>query len=144
MENRIKLLKCPDCGHMVSIHANFCPNCGCKISYIIDCHNREVLERRKRMQSIQEPEPVREKETRYVIKDKDTNTYFKGFHEVRNYETYRESYGEQMSSFVKNRVPDFTLRVEDAYHFIVEESAIEKIKEISSVKPHLQVIKVIV
>lgn len=28
------LIKCPECGHNVSEHANFCPSCGCTIEYI--------------------------------------------------------------------------------------------------------------
>jgi hypothetical protein len=29
------LITCPDCGHVVSVHAKECPNCGCPMDYIL-------------------------------------------------------------------------------------------------------------
>ncbi len=32
IEDKPNLLICPDCGHVVSIHANYCPLCGATIA----------------------------------------------------------------------------------------------------------------
>lgn len=39
------LLKCPECGHKVSEHAFFCPQCGCRIEYIMDFYKNQEEEK---------------------------------------------------------------------------------------------------
>lgn len=49
------LYKCPECERMVSEHAAFCPQCGCKIEYILDFHRKE---QEKKAQSKKTKTPV--------------------------------------------------------------------------------------
>lgn len=35
------LVKCPDCGKMVSSRANLCPNCGCPSNYCGKANKKE-------------------------------------------------------------------------------------------------------
>lgn len=41
MNNKSNLLDCPDCGHIVSIHALYCPACGAQMSYILEYYKKQ-------------------------------------------------------------------------------------------------------
>ena len=45
MQKNGNLVECFDCHHIVSIHAQSCPNCGCPLSYTLEQYSRIAQER---------------------------------------------------------------------------------------------------
>ena len=89
------------------------------------------------------PEPVKA----YVVKEVFSDTYFSGFHKIRQYDSEGRSgydmYGPYAFSgaYIVLDVPDFVLNVNKAEHFFTKESAEKLIKKIQSVSGTLEVVE---
>ena len=79
---------------------------------------------------------------KYVIKDVKSNTYYKGTHQTKNYETVKQRYRRSAGSFVINDVPDFTLKLDKAVAFYYYESAKRVADLLEPVVGKLEVIKI--
>lgn len=55
------LVECFDCHHIVSIHAQSCPNCGCPLSYTLEQYSR-IAQEREAVQKHTEKEMKQRKE----------------------------------------------------------------------------------
>lgn len=60
--NSESLVECFDCHHIVSIHAQSCPNCGCPLSYTLEQYSRIAREREAIQKHAEEETKQREKE----------------------------------------------------------------------------------
>lgn len=65
------LVECFDCHHIVSIHAQSCPNCGCPLSYTLEQYSRIAQEREAVQKHAEEEMKQRkeEEERKHRIKD---------------------------------------------------------------------------
>lgn len=85
---------------------------------------------------------IEEHTDKYVIKDVKSNTFYKGTHQTKNYETVKQRYRRSAGSFVINDVPDFTLKLEKAVVFYYYDSAKRVADLLEPVVGKLQVIKI--
>lgn len=58
-QNSESLVECFDCHHIVSIHAQSCPNCGCPLSYTLEQYSR-IAQEREAVQKLAEEGTKRE------------------------------------------------------------------------------------
>lgn len=94
------------------------------------------------LDSIISKSKVEESSDKYVIKDVKSNTYYKGTHQTKNYETVKQRYRRSAGSFVINDVPDFTLKLDKAVIFYYYDSAKRVADLLEPVVGKLQVIKI--
>lgn len=102
-ENK-NLIKCVDCGKMISTRASYCLNCGAPIDYIKETHRKREVEKQKKEKLAKEREAKRREDERRAREEEERKKALKEKEEKEQIRKYLEEVQKKREEEASKRV----------------------------------------